>query len=65
MRAQDENRTGGERRRFDLNSISAIEVNRRWVKERRSYVVDEDEIYGAETTIHDDLWVLSQSALRW
>ena len=65
MRAQDETRTGRDRRLFDLNSISPIEVNRRWVKERRSYVVDENEIYDSETTIHEDHWALSQSALRW
>ena len=42
MRVQHECRTGQDRRQFDLASISPIPVNRRWTKDQRSYVVEED-----------------------
>lgn len=65
MRAQDENRAGKDRRLFDQNSITPREVNRRWGKERRASAVDEHAIYDTETTTHEDLWALSQTASRW
>jgi len=65
MRAEDETRTGRDRRLFDLNSIAPMEINRRWGKKRRASAVDEHAVYDSETTIHEDLWALSQTASRW
>ena len=56
MRAQHENRHGGDRRQFDLTATSPIAVDRRWKKDQRSYVVNERALYEAETTIPQDYW---------
>ncbi len=56
MRTQHENRTGRNRRQFDLTSMSPIGVDRRWKKDQRSNVVDEDEMYDSETTEPEDYW---------
>ena len=65
MRVQHECRSGEDRRKFDLAAIAPIPVNRRWTKDQRSYVVDEEWKHGSETAVPEEDWTSSQSASRW
>jgi hypothetical protein len=54
MLASNERRTGSDRRRSNVDSYSAIGLNRRWKTEQRSYVIDESFIYDSKTIESDD-----------
>jgi len=45
MFVQHVTRSGIDRRKFDLSASTSIEKERRWNKDRRSLVVNEDERY--------------------
>jgi hypothetical protein len=56
MHTRHENRSGQNRRHSDLGSVLPLGVDRRWKKDQRSYVVDEGEVYDAESRESDDYW---------
>ena len=45
MPVQHENRSGKERRSVGMSSASPREIERRWNKDQRHSVVDEEELY--------------------
>jgi hypothetical protein len=56
MHTRHENRSGQNRRHSDLSSVLPLGVDRRWKTDQRSYVVDEGEVYDAESRESDDYW---------
>jgi hypothetical protein len=56
MRIQHENRTGVDRRHHDVISLSPQGIDRRWTKDQRSYVIDEDEIDNSAAARPENYW---------
>lgn len=56
MRAQPESRSGTDRRQFGQISVSFLDIERRGIKDQRSHVVREEDIYGSAAPIADDYW---------
>lgn len=48
MRVHHENRSGKDRRTFDMSSVTKLVRERRWNKDRRRIVASEDELYDSE-----------------
>ncbi len=47
MRIQHEYRTGLDRRRQDVIALAPLGIDRRWTKDQRSHVIDEDDVDNA------------------
>lgn len=47
MRIQHEYRTGVDRRRQDVIALAPLGIDRRWTKDQRSHVIDEDDVDNA------------------
>lgn len=43
MRIQHEYRTGLDRRRQDVIALAPLGIDRRWTKDQRSHVINEDD----------------------
>ena len=48
MSVHHENRSGNDRRKFNLSSVTTIAKERRWNRDRRRTVASEDELYDSE-----------------
>ena len=46
-------RSSNDRRRFALSAATPVEKERRWNKDRRSLVVNEDELYDPDWEVSD------------
>lgn len=53
MTVQHESRSGKDRRMFDLYSKSATLHDRRWHRDRRNPMIDEDDVYEPDWEISD------------
>ena len=53
MSVQHVTRSASDRRKFDMSANAAIEKERRWNKDRRSLVVNEDELYDPDWEVGD------------
>jgi len=53
MPVQHEKRRGEERRSFDISSALLRDVERRWNKDQRHFVVDEEELYDSDWDVSD------------
>lgn len=56
MRIQHEYRSGLDRRHHALIALSPLGVDRRWIKDQRSYVVDEDDIDNNTAPRQETYW---------
>ena len=56
MRVRHESRMGNDRRLNDLFSGLNRDVQRRWGKDQRSQIVDENEIYKSTPEISESYW---------
>lgn len=56
MRIQHEYRTGLDRRSHDLIELSPFGIDRRWTKDQRSYVIDEDDVDDHPATRQETYW---------
>lgn len=56
MRIQHEYRTGLDRRHHDIIALSPIGLDRRWTKDRRSHVIDKDDIDSSAVTRQETYW---------
>lgn len=67
MRIQHEYRTGLDRRRQDVIALAALGIDRRWTKDQRSHVIDEDDVDNAaprEETYWETLFNLPSEDCR-
>lgn len=46
-------RSSSDRRKFDMSATTAIEKERRWNRDRRSLLVNEDELYDPDWEVGD------------
>lgn len=53
MPVHHQNRSGKDRRTFDLSSVTRLAKERRWNKDRRRTVASEDELYDSEWDISE------------
>lgn len=56
MRVQHEHRTGLDRRCSNLISLAPLGVDRRWTKDQRSHVIDEDDVGNGAVTRTESYW---------
>lgn len=65
MPVQHENRSGKERRSFAMSSALPREIERRWNKDQRHSMVDEEEFYDPDWEASDaDLEPSADDSLR-
>jgi len=67
MRIQHEYRTGVDRRRQDVIALAPLGIDRRWTKDQRSHVIDEDDVDNAaprEETYWETLFNLPSEDCR-
>ncbi len=67
MRIQHEYRTGLDRRRQDVIALAPLGIDRRWTKDQRSHVIDEDDVDNAaprEETYWETLFNLPSEDCR-
>ncbi len=57
MPVHHENRSGNDRRKFNMSSVTTIARERRWNRDRRRTVANEEELYDTE-------WELSEADLE-
>lgn len=55
MPIQHVTRNGSDRRKFDLSANKHIEKERRWNRDRRSPVANEDELYDPDWELDSEL----------
>ena len=53
MPVQHENRSGKERRSFDISFALPREIERRWNKDQRHTITDEEELYDPDWEASD------------
>jgi len=56
MRIQHEYRTGLDRRRQDVIALAPLGIDRRWTKDQRSHVIDEDDVDNNTTPREETYW---------
>ncbi|MFT3850418.1 MAG: hypothetical protein QM739_17595 [Propionivibrio sp.] len=56
MRIQDEHRTGADRRRSDSTGTPPLGIDRRWAKDQRSHLIDENEVFGRGSVKTEGYW---------
>ena len=56
MRIQHEYRTGLDRRHQDVIALAPLGIDRRWTKDQRSHVIDEDDVDNNATPREETYW---------